>query len=117
MSRGKKITLAIFTAWPLFYMVLFMCSMFGMFFFADGGHSSGPDIFFMIIFPLHFFTMFEILALMVIYIVHLFKTDAVPQDKKALWAVVLLLGNMIAMPIYWYLYIWEKPPTAQQGDI
>ncbi len=39
---------------------------------------------------------------------YLFKTDVVPQDKKALWAVVLFLGNMISMPIFWYLYIWTK---------
>jgi hypothetical protein len=52
--------------------------------------------------------MFEILILLVIYIRHVFKTDRVPQDKKSLWAVVLLLGSMIAMPIYWYLYIWPE---------
>jgi len=71
----------------------------------------------MIIFPLHFLTMLELFALLVIYIVHLFNTHRVPQDKKALWAVVLFLGNMIAMPIYWYLYIWKEPKqsTPEQG--
>jgi len=45
--------------------------------------------------------MLESLVLFVIYIVHLFKTDRVPNNKKALWAVVLFLGSMIAMPICW----------------
>ena len=67
----------------------------------------------MIIFPLHFLTMLEIIVLLVIYIGHLFRTDRVPQDKKALWAVVLLLGNMIAMPVYWCLYIWTEHRLAQ----
>jgi len=46
--------------------------------------------------------------MIIIYIIHIFKTEKVPQDKKALWAVVIFLGNMIAMPIYWYLYIWKQ---------
>ncbi len=40
------------------------------------------------------------LGLTVFYIVHVFRTDRVPADKKALWAVVLFLGNLLAMPFY-----------------
>ena len=71
----------------------------------------------MVILPLHFLTIFEIFVLSVIYIVHVFKTDRVAQDKKALWAVVLFLGNMIAMPFYWYLFIWkeQKQSTPVNG--
>ena len=119
MSSGKKITLAVFTAWPFLYMIFFMCTISGMMMsgFSGGEHSSGPPAIMMIIFPLHFLTMLELFALLVIYIVHLFNTHRVPQDKKALWAVVLFLGNMIAMPIYWYLYIWKEPKqsTPEQG--
>lgn len=114
MTRGKAITLAAFTAWPILYMVLFMCAIFGMMMsdLSGGGQSSGPPTIMMIIFPLHFLTMLEIFVLLVIYIVHVFKTDRVSQDKKALWAVVLFLGNMIAMPIYWYLHIWRAPKQS-----
>lgn len=115
MSRGKAITLAVFTVWPILYMLFFMCAIFGMMMsdFSGGGHSSGAPTIMMIILPLHFLTMLEIFVLLVIYIVHVFKTERVPQDKKALWAVVLFLGNMIAMPIYWYLYIWKQPEESK----
>jgi len=111
MSKRKAITLGVFTAWPFLYMILFMFMMVGMMMSAASGrdHSSGPPTIIFIIFPLHILTILEIFALLVIYIAHLFKTDRVPQDKKALWAVVLFVGNMIAMPIYWYLYIWSEP--------
>ena len=85
--------------------------------FPGEGRSSGPPTIMMIIFPLYFLTMLEMFALLVIYIVHVFKTDRVPQDKKALWAVVLFLGNMLAMPIYWYLYIWNDPKQSDPEQI
>ena len=123
MSKGKAIALAVFTAWPILYMFLFIVVGFGFTVLGifSGGHFSEPPILVMIIFPLHFLTMLEMMGLMVIYIVHLFKTDRVPQDKKALWAVVLLLGNVLAMPVYWYFYIWKEPdfplpPSRHEED-
>jgi hypothetical protein len=110
MSRGKAIALAVFTAWPFLYIVLFSCAMAAMMMsdFAAPGRPSGPPVIVWVIFPLHFLTMLEMLVLLGIYLSHLFRTDRVPQDKKALWAVVLFLGNMIAMPVYWYFYIWRQ---------
>ncbi len=111
ISRGNAIILGVFTAWPFLYMFLFMGTIFAtvMGDFMGREPSDGRRMMFMIIFPLHLLTMLEIFALQVIYIVYLFKTDRIAQDKKALWAVVLFLGNMIAMPVFWYLYIWCAP--------
>jgi hypothetical protein len=53
-------------------------------------------------------SMLIMLAVLVFYIVHLFNTNRVPADKKALWAVVLVLGNLFAMPVYWYWYVWPR---------
>jgi len=99
------------TLWPIIYMFLFMGIMFSQVIMMDfGGKPVAGEmpIIMKIIFPLHFLTMIWILGLIAIYIRHIFKTEAVPQDKKALWAVVIFCGNMIAMPVYWYLYIWKK---------
>jgi len=38
--------------------------------------------------------------------------DLIDKDKKVLWAVVIFMGSMIAMPIYWYLYIWKQAPAG-----
>jgi hypothetical protein len=69
--------------------------------------------------------MIDVFVLIFVYIRYLFKTDTVPKDKKALWAVVLFLGNMISMPIFWYLYVWKylgnkmpeqiAPPDRQES--
>ena len=67
---------------------------------------------FAVLFALHIFTMLLIMGLSIFYIVDVFKNNRVDKDKKALWAIVIFLGNMIAMPIYWYLYIWNEAAVA-----
>lgn len=118
MTKGRAITLGIFSIWPIIYMFLFIGSIFVMMatFFVGNSPSNEPPIIMMVIFPLHFFTMFEIFVLIAIYMFFLFKTDVVPQDKKALWAVVLFLGNIISMPIFWYLYVWKKLKEGEKPE-
>jgi hypothetical protein len=60
----------------------------------------------------HISTAFLLVALIAIYIRDIFKTNRVDKDKKALWAVCIFLGNMVAIPIYWFLYIWKEPKSA-----
>jgi hypothetical protein len=121
MSKSKKLALAVATAWPLVYMVFFIVFFFSTFFAAGiasqrtGAASSptGPPLFLLVFFGLHLLTMLLVFGLIAYYIVHLFKTERIPSDKKALWGIVLFMGNIFAMPVYWYLYIWRDlpPPT------
>ena len=55
----------------------------------------------------HLSTMLLSVALLVFYIVHLFKNEALTGDKRTLWAIVLFMGLFIAMPVYWFLYVWR----------
>jgi hypothetical protein len=95
-------------------MILFFVFIFSSILFmpSQGGEESSPPFFFAIFIALHLFTMLWIMALTVFYMVNVFRNDRVDKDKKVLWAVVIFMGNMIAMPIYWYLYIWREPPAA-----
>jgi len=54
----------------------------------------------------HALTMLVSVVLLVFYVVHLFRTDHVPRDQKALWGVALFLGSAIAMLIYWFVHVW-----------
>jgi hypothetical protein len=49
------------------------------------------------------------LCMPIFYVVYLFKTDRVPVEQKALWATVIILGHMLAMPVFWYLHVWREP--------
>ncbi|GBC79131.1 hypothetical protein EG19_06335 [Thermoanaerobaculum aquaticum] len=117
MSKGKAIVLAVFTLWPFLYMFLFFATIVILITSAAAKPQPSQDmpLLFGGIFIMHIATMLEIMGLLVVYIVHLFKTDRVPQDQKALWAVVIFLGNVLAMPVYWYLYIWKPLRVAAES--
>ncbi|HKO97428.1 MAG TPA: hypothetical protein VJU86_10570 [Pyrinomonadaceae bacterium] len=114
MKKSTKILLALATLWPFVYMILFFIFVFSSVLFMPGpsGEESGPPFFFAVFFALHLLTMLWMIALTVIYMVNVFRNDRVEKDKKVLWAVVLFMGSIIAMPIYWYLYIWKESPAT-----
>jgi uncharacterized membrane protein len=117
MNKTWKVLLGLLTLWPLCYLVLFFILTFiGIFF---GAASQAPFI--QLILPVHLLTMLLIFGLVVFYIVNVFKNKRIESDKKALWAVVLFMGGMIAMPVYWYLFIWKDEAApgahAQLGSV
>lgn len=119
MKKSTKVLLGIATIWPVLYMFLFM-GVFMVSMFLRGGE---PGAIWAIIIPLHLLTMLGIIGLITFYMVNVFRNDRVSKDMKVLWAVVLFMGSPVAMPIYWYLYIWrgtpdttsQKPPQLGAG--
>ncbi len=111
MNRGAAILLAIATALPIVYMFYFFSVFDSM-----GGQMTQEEMQakFDLLFRLHLGTMALMVGLLAIYIAYLFKTEHVPKDKKVLWAVVLFMGNIFAMPVFWFLYVW-KP--LQRGGV
>ncbi len=117
-SKRLKILLGILTALPLPGYVLSFILPFLMFIpltaqLGETSSSEEPPVWFFVMFfgsfAAQMLVWLLVLALIVFYIVHLFTTDRVRQDKKALWAVVLFLGNFFAMPVYFYFYVWQGP--------
>ena len=111
MEKPGKVALGAATLWPFLYMVIFFGFIFSSILFSPGTGPGFPAAF-AVLFALHIFTMLLIMGLSIFYIVDVFRNNRVDKDKKALWAVVIFLGNMIAMPIYWYLYIWKEAAVA-----
>lgn len=107
MKQGSKVLLAAATIWPFLYVLLFIGVAILSFFVRD----NGPGFVWAIILPLHLLTMLVIFGLTAFYIVNVFRNDRVNKDMKALWAVVIFMGSIFAMPVYWYLYIWRPAVT------
>lgn len=111
MQKTGKLLLGAATLWPIVYLFVFFITIFSTIFFMPGPEK-GPPPLIAIILPLHLLTMLLIMGLTIFYIVNVFRNPRVEKDQKALWAIVIFLGNMIGMPIYWYLYVWKEPVTA-----
>ena len=115
LSKSTKILLGLATLWPFIYMIFFFAYIFSMILWAPRAdaetESSAFPVLFGILMVVHVFTMLWIVGLTIIYMVDVFKNERVEKDYKVLWAVVIFMGNMFAMPIYWYLYIWREPPA------
>ena len=116
MKKPTKVLLGIATLWPFVYIFFFFVFVFSTAFLFAGAGKPEPGVppMIAIVFGLHLLTMLVVMALTVFYIVNVFRNDRVDKDKKALWAIVIFMGNAIAMPIYWYLYFWKDPSTADQ---
>ncbi len=110
-SRATTIVIGLLSLWPILYMGIFfgvLAFTFVRFASASAAHPAEAPVFFLALFPLHFLTILLQFALIAIYVIHAFRTDRIENDKRVLWVVVLFLGNMLAFPIYWYLYLWRE---------
>lgn len=113
LSTTAKILIIIATVTPLIYMALFFASFA---YTAAVGPNENDIIFdnFGIFMTIHLMVMFLMFALIAFYIAFLFKTEAVKTELKALWAVALFMGGPIAMPIFWYLYVWPSASGSER---
>ncbi|HEY9283512.1 MAG TPA: hypothetical protein VIP46_08665 [Pyrinomonadaceae bacterium] len=112
MTKTGKIALGAATIWPVAYMIILLVVVFGLAFAFAGREMPAPErppVWLLALFALHALTILSVLGLMIFYMIDAFRNERVAQDKKVLWAVMLFFGNLIAMPVYWYLYIWREP--------
>jgi hypothetical protein len=113
LSRPIAVLIGVFTAWPIVYMFLFFAFILGSFMrMASTKEPEGVFKSFQVLMAAHLGTMLIMVALLAFYIVHVFKNPALAGDKRVLWAVVLFMGNVIAMPVYWFLYVWREPVSG-----
>lgn len=104
MSKSVKIIWAVLTLLPIAYFIFFIN-------FVSSLDQTQPatelNEQLKNMFYLHVVSMSLMVALIISYVVYLFKSGVVPKDKRVLWAVVLIAGNMFAMPFFWFFYVWR----------
>lgn len=124
LTKSHKILVGIATLWVTLYPVIFFIAwlfiFFGTFMFPFVLESPDvlPEIYllmmlpFMAIFPLHFCTIFILIALVVFYLIHVIKNTQADETVR----IILGIGNFflpfIAMPIYFFIFIWQESPPA-----
>lgn len=109
-----------FTVYPLLFIAVWLFSFVGMGFFSFGAASSnaGPESMpffmfpFLLIFPIHFCTIFLGFILMAFYLIHVIKNTKADETVRIILGIGTFFMPFIAMPIYYYAYIWlDEPPV------
>jgi len=105
MSKSKKILLGIATIFPITYTIIFstiiILSIFTV--------AIDIDSIFPYLFIAHIFTIIFTMVLIVIYIIHILKNNMISyKSEKIILSILILFFNVIAMPIYYYIYIVKK---------
>lgn len=114
IPRPARVVLGVLTFWPPVYMVLFMLFVFGDVLLSTLSPSSnaGVPFAFRALFTVHFLTMLEMFGLTVYYAVDVYRDDALRNDRKALWMVIVLLGGFIGQAVYYVLWIVQRDPAV-----
>jgi hypothetical protein len=54
-----------------------------------------------------------VIAMMVYFAAYLHAVDDPSiEGKKSLWTWILILGNILAVPVFWYVFIWRPKRGA-----
>jgi len=48
------------------------------------------------------------------FLIFALRSSAVPKGKRGLWAALLLFGNLIVVPFFWFWYIWKADAPSQE---
>ncbi len=111
LNQVRRYVLLVATLWPVAYMVFFM-AVIAIAATAGGGDPDAElPIPFGFLLALHLLTMLITLALIVIYVIDVFRNPRVSQDHRILWLILILLGGLLAMPVYWWLHL-RRPHTS-----
>jgi hypothetical protein len=122
LSKPVKILIGITTFWYAFYLLLTIVGiviLFGYVLLAVvmGGEAVAnlrtlltQILSFEIMLPIHFCSLFLEVGLLIFYLIHTIKNTKASDALR----IVLGLGHLflpfVAMPIYYYLYIWREHP-------
>lgn len=105
MNKRWALLLAVFTAWPvLVYGFGTLIEAAGM---LPESATEPPPIFALLV-GLMCLTPVVVVGVLGFYLVYLFTRPRLSMDKKLLWAVILVVGNIYAMPVFWVLHVWNQ---------
>ena len=124
LNKPVKILVGLGTLWFAVYPFLFMAVW--LFSFAGMGlwsmdapnPNTGPESMpffmfpFLLIFPIHFCTIFLGFILMAFYLIHVIKNTKADETVRIILGIGTFFMPFIAMPIYYYVYIWLDEPPA-----
>ena len=65
------------------------------------------------------FSIFAVLTVAItglactLFVVYALRSPTVPVPKRGLWVAVIIFGNVVALPFFWFWYVWEPSRVSQ----
>jgi len=118
MSKGAKVLLGVLAFAPILYVFAFTGIIMTTFGNPGGGLLADPKAF-AVLFAVHGSVMLLIMGQLVFYVVHALTKNPSFTDgtQKAVWALILFMGNMLAIPIYFMIHIWPDREMTFDDDL
>jgi hypothetical protein len=116
LNRVQRIALGVATFWPPVWFVVFfvvIAATATIAATAGDGALGLPFAFFPLLFVGHAFTIVEMIALTVVYVIYAIKTPAIPEDQRLLWILVVLLGGFIGQAVCWFMVVRKDVPAEE----
>ena len=114
LDKPIKLLVGAGTAWlilyPLLFIAIWLSTMAGIMFSNLTESSFFMFSIFDFIFPAHCLTMVIQVALMGFYLFHIIKNTLASDVIRAILGVGVFIMPFIAMPIYYYFFIWRNSP-------
>ena len=115
MSKQKKVWLGIASVIPLVLMLAYLVLVVVNFATMDYDayyEEDEPTWFWIVTFGFIGLSILSSWAMLAYYIVWLFRIEPADDSKKTLWIVLLLMLQGLALPIFWFLFIWREESLA-----
>ena len=59
----------------------------------------------------HMLTILLMFVLMPLYIILAVRDERHDQTTRIVWIILICMMGNLAMPVYWYLYVWPARPA------
>jgi len=110
-NKFNNFILGVFTIYPVFYTLYFFTFVYNSLFIKPLGSGisniKGLHDDLGLDFAIHLLTVIAILVLIITYIIHIIKNNTLKYKNKIFWLLFMFLCAIVAMPVYWFLYIWR----------
>lgn len=111
MNRFLAILIGFFTLFPFASIAAMLYVYFGTTVYPSGEVDSPVSLPVLIVIMVAcLVTIVDVIVLPVPYVMHVFKNGRLNDNQKIIWTSVLLVGNIVTMPVYWWKYMWRRSP-------
>jgi hypothetical protein len=106
ITQGERLLMGILACWPGAHLVFLGAILFFQTLANTVPVASKCEN---LTFPLIFLAFGWCLVLVALCVLYIWKAMSITRHQKYMWFLALIAGNIIMMPIFWYLHIWLPP--------